>query len=156
MSKESEIQALEEAYTAFRDRIVPLSDNAYGEVWLGEWNLSQLLAHMAGWFRQMTIALQRVSRGQRPTPDGVDWNDVESWNRRFAAEATPGRAALDDWDAAFHEFLAAARATPAELFGVDPERNRPRIASRLIASAGTGHFGEHLPELEAWLAARNR
>ncbi|MCS7296438.1 MAG: DinB family protein [Dehalococcoidia bacterium] len=156
MSKDEEIRALEEAYVAFRDRIAALPDDAYAEVWLGEWNLAQLLAHMAGWFRQMTIALERVSRGERPAPEGVDWSDVEAWNRRFAAEAKPGRAALDDWDAAFHEYLAAAKAAPTELFGTDPERNRPRIASRLVQSAGTGHFAEHLPELEAWLTARAR
>jgi len=156
VSKDEEIRALEEAYVAFRDRIAALPGDAYAEVRLGEWTPAQLLAHMAGWCRQMTIALERVRRGERPAPEGVDWSDVEAWNRRFAAEAKPGRAALDDWDAAFHEYLAAAKAAPTELFGTDPERNRPRIASRLVQSAGTGHFAEHLPELEAWLTARAR
>ncbi len=154
MSKADEISALERAYTEFRDRIANLPDDAYGEVWLGEWNLSQLLAHMAGWYRQMTIALERVSRGERPSPEGVDWSDVEAWNRRFAAEAKPGRAALEDWDEAFHGYLAAAKAAPEELFGVDEERGRPRIASRLLQTAGVGHFEEHRPELEEWLARR--
>lgn len=154
MNKDEAIQALESAYLRFRERVAALPDEAYAEAWLGEWNLSQLLAHMAGWYRQMAIAFQRVSRGERPSPDGVDWSDVEAWNRRFAAEAKPGRAALEDWDAAFREYLAAARSAPAELFGNDPDRNRPRIGSRLIESAGTGHFAEHLPELEAWLARR--
>jgi hypothetical protein len=153
-SKEEALAQLEEGYHRFRAGIADLDDAAYGETWLGSWNLSQVLAHMAGWFREMTGAFERVARGERPTPEGVDYSDPEPWNARFAAQALPGRAALADWDAAFASYRQAAAALAADRFGVDPESGRPRIGNRLLQGAGIGHFEEHQPELDAWLASR--
>jgi hypothetical protein len=152
-SKEEALAQLEEGYRRFRAGIAGLDDAAYGETWLGSWNLSQLLAHMSGWFREMTAAFERVARGERPTPEGVDYSDPEPWNARFAAHALPGRAALADWDAAFAAYRQAAAALAADRFGVDPDSGRPRIGNRLLQGAGIGHFEEHQPELDAWLAS---
>lgn len=153
--KESEIAALETAYVDFRDLIVTLPSDAYGERCLDDWNLSQLLAHFAGWFREMgSIALPRVARGERPSPDGVDYGDAQAWNAKFAAQAVEGSAALDDFDDAFHVFYAAAKALDESLFGADPVTGRPRIASRLISGLATGHFPEHRAALEAWISGR--
>lgn len=140
----------------FRALIADLPAEAYGETWLGSWNLSQLLAHMAGWFREMTGAIDRVSRGEKPTPDGVDYADAEPWNAKFAAQAKAGVDALAEWDAAYAEYRAAALRLPEELYGVDPEKGRPRIGDRLLQGAGIGHFEEHEGELSAWVSSRSR
>jgi hypothetical protein len=153
--KETEIAALEKGYVEFRELLVPLPDAAYSEHYLGDWTLAQLLAHFAGWFREFgTVALPRVGRGERPAPEGVSYAENDPWNAKAAANAKSGAAALDDFDDAFHVFYAAAKALDESLYGVDPERGRQRIASRLIFGPGTGHFAEHRPELEAWIAAR--
>jgi len=155
-AKSDALATLDEGYRRFRAGIAGLDDAAFAETWLGTWNLSQLLAHMAGWYREIAGAFERVARGERPTPPGVDYSDPEPWNQRFAAAAFPGRAALEAWDAAYAAYRAAAEELPEELYGNDPETGRPRIGNRLLQGAGIGHFEEHQGELDAWLAARRR
>jgi len=152
--KSDAIARLDAARIHFRAQIANLSPAAYGETWFGVWNLSQLLAHMAGWFREMADAIDRTGRGEKPAPAGVDYSDPEPWNVRFAANALPGVAALADWDAAFTAYRDAAARLPDNLFGVDPEKGRPRIGNRLLEGAGIGHLEEHEPALAAWVAAR--
>lgn len=150
--KSDAIAELQAAHDRFRSGIAGLPDSKFDETWLGTWNLSQLLAHMSGWYGEMTGAFGRVARGERPTPEGVDYNDTDTWNAKFALNAKPGRAALAEWDAAYDRYVAAARALDDSQFGVDPEKGRPRIGNRLLQGAGLGHFEEHQGELDAWLA----
>ena len=152
--KTQAIAELDTAHDRFRGAIADLPDAAYGETWLGTWNLSQVLAHMAGWWREMCGGFARAGRGERPAPEGVDYSDPQPWNDRFSALAKPGKAALQDWDAAYGEYHAAAEALDDNLYGVDPEKGRPRIGNRLLQGAGIGHFEEHQPQLDAWLASR--
>jgi hypothetical protein len=152
--KEQAIADLAQSYTDFRERIASLPDDAYRETWLGEWSLEQLLAHMAGWWREMSGAFPRVAAGGRPAPEGVDYSDADTWNAKFAAGSKQGQAALDDWDEAFHEYYAAAQGLDASFYGVDPEKGRPRIGNRLLAASGLDHFAEHRPQLESWLRSR--
>ncbi len=149
------IARLDAGQVHFRALMAGLPAEAYREQWLGTWNLSQLLAHMAGWFREMAAAMDRVGRGERPAPEGVDYTDPEPWNARFAAQAKEGIEALADWDGAYAEYRAAALRLPEEMYGIDPEKGRPRIGDRLLAGAGIGHFEEHHGELAAWVAARH-
>jgi len=151
--KSDAIAELQAAHDRFRSAIAGLPDPKFDETWLGSWNLSQLLAHMAGWYGEMTGAFERVARGERPTPEGVDYNDTDTWNAKFALNAKPGRAALAEWDQAYDRYVAAARALDDSQYGVDPEKGRPRIGNRLLQGAGIGHFEEHQGELDAWLAS---
>lgn len=153
-AKSEQLEKLEVAYREFRDLIAELPDRAFGERFLDQWDLSSVLAHMSGWFREMSGAFERVARGERPSPPGVDYSDVDAWNAKFAAAAKRGRAALEDFEAAFRQFRDAAAAVGEDLFGVDPEKGRPRIGNRLIEITGWGHFGEHLPHVREWLASR--
>lgn len=153
MSDKAAILAeLQAAHDNFRSRIAALPDSKFDETWLGVWNLSQLLAHMSGWYGEMTGSFERVARGERPTPEGVNYADTDAWNAKFALNAKPGRAALTDWDAAYDRYVAAARALDDSQFGIDPEKGRPRIGNRLLQAAGIEHFAEHQGELEDWLA----
>lgn len=152
--KAEAIVELQQAHDRFRDRIVDLPDSAYRESFLGTWNLSQVLTHMAGWYGEITPGFSRVARGERPTPEGVDYSDADAWNARFCASPVAGKAALASFDAAYAEYLAAARALDASFYGVDAERGRPKIGNRLLQGAGVHHFEEHGPEVEAWLHAR--
>jgi hypothetical protein len=152
--KASLIAELEQKYVDFRELIVNLPPEAYREVWLGEWSVNQMLAHMAGWYREMAGGFARVARGERPAPEGADYSQTDAWNAKFALLAKDGQAALDDFDEAFHEYYAAAKGLSDEFYGIDPEKNRPRIGNRLLDGAGLHHFDEHRPELEAWLRSR--
>jgi hypothetical protein len=153
-SKSEALAELDAGYARFRAPIADLDEAAFSETWLGTWNLSKCLAHMAGWYREMTAAIDRLARGEAPVPAGTDYTDTETWNARFSADAKPGREALADWETAYTAYREAAGALPDNLYGIDPEKNRPRIGNRLLQGAGIGHFEEHQPELERWLAGR--
>lgn len=151
-NKDETIGALERAYAEFRGRIANLPEDAYDEVFLDKWNLSQLLGHMAGWYKEIRNSCERVAAGQKPTPDGVDYANSDLWNAKFASTATPGKAALVSWDHRFKEYVTAAKGLDASLYG--EKDGRPMIGNRLLQAAGLGHFEEHGPEVAAWLAAR--
>ncbi|HMO54033.1 MAG TPA: hypothetical protein PJ994_05985 [Tepidiformaceae bacterium] len=153
-SKLEALAELDAGYAKFRAPIADLDDSAFSEVWLGTWSLSECLAHMAGWYREMTGAFDRLARGEAPVPPGANYNDTETWNARFAANAKEGREALADWETAYAGYREAAGALSEEFFGFDTEKNRPRIGNRLLQGAGIGHFEEHQPELDRWLASR--
>ena len=153
-SKSEALAELDAGYAKFRSPIADLDDAAYAETWLGTWNLSQCLAHMSGWYREMTGAIDRVAAGEPPVPAGTDYNDTETWNGKFSAVAKPGREALADWETAYAAYRQAAGSLPEDLYGIDPAKNRPLIGNRLLQGAGIGHFEEHQPELERWLASR--
>ena len=152
--KDVAIAELQQAHDRFRDQVADLPDSAYSESFLGTWNLSQVLTHMAGWYGEITPGFSRVARGERPTPEGVDYSDADAWNARFCANPVAGKAALASFDAAYAGYLAAARALDASFYGVDAERGRPKIGNRLLQGAGVHHFEEHGPEVEAWLRGR--
>ncbi len=154
-AKTENIAELEQAYSAFRAKIAHLSDDAFQEQWLGSWNLSELLAHMTGWFKEMGGALDRVGRGERPTPEGVDFSNADAWNAKFAATSSPGRHALGIFDLRFKEYVEAARRLDEGVFGKN-EEGKLRIGSRLLDGAGIHHFAEHNGQLDAWLAGRKQ
>jgi hypothetical protein len=152
-AKDDAFAQVEKAYVEFRDLITMLPDDAYSEVFAGTWALDQLLAHMAGWYRELVPELGRIAAGN-PTPFS-EYSDFDSWNARFAAQAQHGMAALDDFDMAFHEFYAAAKALPEEHFGLDPE-GKPLPAGAFFVELVTGHTAQHRPDIEAWLTARGQ
>jgi hypothetical protein len=152
--KAAAIHDLELGYQEFRGSLHNVEEDRYKETWLGEWNLSQLLAHMAGWFREMTPAFERVSRGERPTPEGADYSKSDEWNAGFAKNSKPGTAALKDFEEAYARYLAAAKALPDNFYGQDPDSGKVRIGNRLLQASGIGHFAEHQPQLDAWIKAK--
>src|SRR5437868_13730450 len=70
-------------YKAFHEAIHGLNEEQMAEVWLGTWSVREIVAHIIGWHREMTPALQRIARGERPVPEGVSYDDVDAWNARF-------------------------------------------------------------------------
>ena len=153
-NKQEAIASLDAGYQKFRAGIADFSDADFEQKWLGEWNTSELLAHMTGWYREMTGALERVGRGERPVPEGVDYGDSDAWNAKFAPQAKPGKAALTEWDEAYAAYRAAADKLGDDKYGVDPEKGRPLIGNRLLQGAGIGHFEEHQAQLDEWLKSR--
>ncbi|MEX0783898.1 MAG: maleylpyruvate isomerase N-terminal domain-containing protein [Dehalococcoidia bacterium] len=153
-NKQEALAELDAGHEKFRAGISALPDDAYSETWLGEWNLSQVLAHMSGWFNEMTGAMERVDRGERPTPEGVDYSNADDWNARFSAGAAKGRTALTAWEDSFRRYREAAAALGEDKYGTDPEKGRPLIGNRLLQASGIGHFEEHQPQLDEWLKSR--
>ena len=140
-SKAEQIAALEIAYVEFRDLLTMLPDDWYARPGLGDWNLSQLLSHMEGWYREVAANLGRA------VPNALsNYENEDDWNVRFISSAQPGTAALDAFDIGFHEFYAAIKALPESEYGDDGP------GAFVLGGVGLFHFAEHRPQIEAWLA----
>ncbi len=150
-AKAAAFSDVEASYVAFRDLITTLPDSAYAETVAGEWDLAQTLAHMAGWYRELAPEFARIVAGS-PTPFTA-WSDFDAWNARFAANAKPGMAALDDFDEAFHEFYAAAKGTPDAAFEPGPD-GAPSPCMATFRYGPITHTAVHQAAIEAWLVRR--
>ena len=124
-------------------------DEAHGS-WagaIGDWSVVNLLQHMAGWLTEMTPAVERMSAGQRPTPEGVDYSDPEDWNPRFVESR--GEQSVEEarnaFDAAHDDFAAA-------LESLDPARfGEGKTVNRMVEGVVTHHYVEHAADIDAFL-----
>ena len=57
-------------YRAFHEAMHGLNEEQLTEMWLGAWSIRDIIAHIAGWHREMTPALERLASGQRPISRG--------------------------------------------------------------------------------------
>ncbi|MPZ24154.1 MAG: ClbS/DfsB family four-helix bundle protein [Dehalococcoidia bacterium] len=148
MSKQAVLDELDQAYTELDQELSSLDEQAGNKAWFGEWNVKQILAHVSGWHREMTSSLERVARGERPTPEGVDYSDSDGWNARFAAELTApslgeARAQLETTHQGFRKALE----------GVDEDRfAEGKTAYRIAYATGTNHYREHGDAIRKWRA----
>jgi hypothetical protein len=137
-------------YRAFHDAIQGLNEEHLGEVWLGAWSIKEIVAHMSGWHREMSPALERLARGERPLPEGVSYDDVDAWNAQFAepAKTTAVADLLLELDRTHEAFMHAAA-------GVPDERFQPgKTAYRIVDGSSAHHYREHGEQIRAWRAAR--
>lgn len=148
MDKQTILGQLSGGFAALLTAIDGLDERAMTTVFYGEWSTKDILAHIAGWHHQMTGAMERMARGEKPTPEGVDFSDSDGWNARFAAAMAPQSATtvVADLKQSFANYRRAAEAIPADRFG------EGKTVNRLIEGSGTGHYAEHLPEIEAFRA----
>ena len=144
--KDELLQKLDEGFATFKQDIAGLSDEQMQKVWLDQWNTRDLLAHVAGWHREMSGALERMGRGERPAPEGVDYSDSDSWNAKFssAKSATPPGEMLTELDASFQAFRAAAAALPEDRF------EQGRTVDRMVHTTGINHYIEHGEQIREW------
>ncbi len=139
------------AYNAFQQAIHGLSEDLLAEVWFGTWGVREILAHVSGWQREMGPALERITRGEKPIPDGVSYDDLDAWNARFVA-------AKRDWSMEdieleldrSHEYVMHLA------LQVPEERVRPGKTAYMIIDLNTAnHYREHAEQVLAWRASRN-
>jgi hypothetical protein len=139
--------------TALKQSLAGLDEAALTEVWCGTWSVRDILAHMVGWHRELIPALERLTRGERPVPEGTDYStDVDAWNARFveARRDWTAQRARTELDASHRDFMRAAAAVDAARF--DPART----AYRLVDLNSRHHYQEHRADIEAWRARRGR
>lgn len=124
-------------------------DAAHGE-WagaVGDWSVVNMLQHMTGWLDEMSDGVDRMSQGQRPTPEGANYDDADLWNAN-AVE----RAGEQGWDEARFAFDAAYDRFRSTLSNFDPARfGEGKTVNQMVEGAATGHFKEHVEDLDAYL-----
>ena len=146
MSRDELLQQMDAEFQSLLSSVDGLSDEAMTKVWYGEWCVRDILAHVAGWHREMTVAFERMARGERPVPEGVDYNDPNPWNARFASaqrNASPA-AMVGELRASQQAFVAAAQKVPDDRF------QEGRAAHRILHATAIDHYREHGPEIKAW------
>lgn len=150
--KQQEFAALDSAYQEFRSVVDELDEKHFQEKWLdGRWGVREIVAHLTGWHREFAVGLERMGRGKRPAPEGSDWNAIQRWNDRFAAEAAgKGRAELlQELDRSVAHFKAMGETLPEERFGDG------KTASVFFRNAGSEHFREHAAMIRTWLSKQS-
>ncbi|MDP9236403.1 MAG: ClbS/DfsB family four-helix bundle protein [Chloroflexota bacterium] len=148
MDKQAVIAEVEGGFDKLLATVQGLDGRAMIEVFSGAWSPKDVLAHIAGWQHTMTGALERMARGERPTPEGVDYSDADAWNAKFAAAMAPQSppTVIADLKQSFANYIRAAKALSEDRFG------EGKTASRLLESSGYGHYAEHLPALQEFAA----
>lgn len=143
MDKRTAIGEVESAFGELLGVVEALDERAMSRVFYGTWCAKNILAHITGWQIEMTGALERMARGERPTPEGVDFSDADAWNARFAAGANAQNAStiVAGLKQSFANYVRAARALPEDRFG------EGKTVNRLLEASGYGHYREHLPAL---------
>ncbi len=146
------VTELDEAFAELTATYARLDDAAKTTVMQGSWSVSEILAHIAGWHREMTPALERLARGEKPMPDGTDYRDFDAWNARFVEARrgmTPAQveAELND---SFATFRAALLAVP------EPRRRPERTAGKIAHEAGIDHYRHHAAQIRGWRRVSGR
>ena len=144
--KETTVKLIEEEYQKLRKVIDDLDNEQLCRVWFGTWAVRDIVAHVLGWEREMTGALQRMAQGERPAPEGVDWSKFDEWNAKFASamESIGPGTVLAYWRQAHMNFVRAAKALPDDRFGDG------KTANRLLETTGFGHYRMHGSDIRKW------
>lgn len=145
-NKDSLLQRLDEGFADFKKTFDGLTEDQQSQPFLDNWNLKELLAHVSGWHREMSGALERMGRGERPTPEGVDYSDADTWNAKFSAGKGGDSmdTAVQELEASFAAFRAATAALPEDRF--EPGRT----VDRMIHTTGIHHYQEHGGHIQEW------
>jgi hypothetical protein len=143
--KQSVINEYQSAYNTFKQAVSGLNEEQLTKQVFDQWSVREVVGHLAGWHEQMTQGLQRMAQGQRPVPEGENWNDVQGYNLRFA-QRVQGQSVtqlLQQLDNQVQGFIQALQAIPDDRYGEN------KTVNRMAAGAGYEHFREHAEEIQA-------
>ena len=146
-ARQAIIQTTEQEYARLRAAVHGLDEAALSEVWLGTWGVRQIVAHIAGWHREMMPALARLARGEPAYADGT-YDDFDRWNARFVDERNDVASAelLREMDRSHRELVGAVeRLAEADLAPGGK-------AAGLIDGIGAAHYHEHAAQIAEWRA----
>jgi hypothetical protein len=150
-TKEELLNSAAREYRAFHETIQGLNEEQMTEVWLGTWSVRDIVAHMSGWHRELGPALERLARGERPVPDGQNYEtEVDAWNEKFAASKrnTPVADVLLELDKSHEYFMHAAAQVPEERVV------EGKTAWKIVDLNSAHHYKEHGDQIRAWRAAK--
>lgn len=146
MTKEDLLQTLDTEFASLLSTLEGLGEEAATRVWYGDWSVRDILAHISGWHREMAQAFERMGRGERPVPEGIDYGDPNPWNAGFAEAKvdTTFIEMMQELKASKAAFVGAAGKVPTDRF------EEGRAAYRILHATGIDHYREHAPEIRQW------
>jgi len=145
------IHSTEQEYAKLRAAVHGLDEARMTEVWLGTWGVRQIVAHIAGWHREMMPALERLARGESPYADGT-YDDFDRWNARFVDERKDVAVAdlLRELEGSHRAFVQAIGRL------ADSDLATGGAARGLVDGIGAGHYREHATQIAEWRARPTR
>ena len=146
-SRDELIQRLDAVYEDYRSTIEDLNEPQFDKKWLdGQWGAREITAHITGWLGTLAGGLERMSRGERPAPEGQDWSAPDPYNATFAEHAKGKKhdQILDELEHGMEAFKKAAMMLPEDRYG------EGKTANRIFDGAGIVHFKEHAAMVRDW------
>ncbi len=146
MGRDAWIEQLHDSFDSLMAAVEGLTDEQMTQTWYGDWGVREILAHMAGWHWEMVKAFERIAKGERPVPEGVDYSNPDVWNATFAegVQGIDPDEVAEDLNASKEAFVAAARMVPEDRF------EEGRAAYRILFLTGIDHYKEHEPPIREW------
>jgi hypothetical protein len=147
--KDEIISGLVAARTLLLDSAISLAPRAQDEVFLGEWSVKDLLAHLVGWDHTNLSAVEEILAGQKPGFWAHYDRDWKSYNAQLVAEYKRD---------GFSELATAAEQSHRELIDylqtvpADQYLKRRQIGSLLRAE--TEDEEEHHRQIQEFNASR--
>jgi len=149
MGRQDLIQTSEQEYAKLKAAVHGLGEAEMTEVWLGTWGVREIMAHIAGWHREMVPALERLARGEPPYAEGT-YDDFDPWNRHFVDARTDMKTGdiVQEADVSHRDLLrAVARLSDDALADGQSARG-------LVDGVGVNHYREHAAQIVQWRATR--
>ncbi len=149
--KANALGLIEEEYHNLEKALDGLTNEQMERPFLDGWCARDIIAHILGWSRESAAMLQRLARGERPAPEGVDYSDTDGWNAKFAAawRAANPNTVVATWRQAHANFVRAAQAVPDDRYAAKAD-GAPSTASRIVEGNGYGHYREHIAHIRKW------
>lgn len=146
MDKATALRELDGEYLNLLAAIDGLDERAMSKRFYDQWSVKDILAHIGGWWHQSAQMLERMARGEKPTPEGVDYSEPDAWNARFAAAMAPQNSTtvVADLRQAYANYVRAAKEIPDERYG------EGKTVNRILDGNGFGHIREHLPAIKEY------
>jgi len=146
MDKQAALAKLDSQFTALLGALQDMDERAMSRRFYGDekWSAKDILAHIAGWQQAMTGAMERMARGEKPVPEGVDYSNADEWNAGFTAAMKAQSAAtiVAVLRQTYANYVRAAKAIPDDRYG------EGKTINRLLEASGYGHIEEHLPAIQ--------
>lgn len=149
MTKQELLNELDAGLTDLKEAYSGLTEEQASEAGIDAWCVKDVLAHVSGWHYETSRMLDRMLRGQRPSPEGVDYSNVNDWNARFVEERK-GRSLIEmiaDLDTSYREFRSRAESLPEDRL------QEGKTAYRMIKQDTIDHYREHGAQIREWRSA---
>ncbi|QBD75087.1 ClbS/DfsB family four-helix bundle protein [Ktedonosporobacter rubrisoli] len=153
------LEMVEESYAAFEALLAPLSEAQLSEAALSNgWSLKDILAHLAAWHYRAAQVIEAAQRNEQAqlTPSTKTDEEVDQFNHAtfVANRSRPLAEVRKDFRSSYQRLLAATKAlSEAALFEPEYFSWMKGTAFWQVVKGDTfGHYAEHKPDIEAWLA----
>ena len=146
MANDQLLRELDQGLADLKKTYEGADEDQLSQVALDQWSVKDVLAHITGWHYETSRMFDRMLRGERPTPEGVDYSNPDTWNAQFV-EQRKGRSMTEvemDLDTSYYELRSRAEMMPED-------RMEPgKTGHRLLMDTNLNHYRDHANQIQQW------